>query len=955
MNKRSITIKVVLLLAVVCLAGFFTACAKKRTVVFDSCGGTAVETVTVKNKGTVQKPADPTREGYTFEYWALDGEKFDFSTKITKDITLVAVWKEISTEPVKKIATPTNVVINGNVVSWDAVEGATGYIVYVDGVAKEVTTTSYTLEDTDKIEVLICVAAKDAKSVSELSTSVVYRKEIDEAKIQEVIEKFDLPATGYEESVKELAYALAKYNVTPEELLALTSGSENPLENILAVLQADNAKELLEISVIYGCILGQIALDQQVGTKPELSESSATMLEELYRKLVEEKLYTPSTMYEKYSDDKYFVEQLAPYILHSAATNSYYFELSSVIDNICENAKCPVYRNGDEIIIEISKEEKLTVKISEITAYGKYIYEGRKSSDLLVSAKFEAYTIALDELYSCVINQNEQLEALSKALKEQLRDVRACISVNGQTIVDVVNQILSIEIAITPVMEAFGKLGDEMNQAMADLSLLPAFLEKVVGLKNQAIDIVSSALPTKEQCEAIDSILEQLANLLAPIAGDSVSKDVSKLGSYSVVESLNKVLAFLKSIDTKNYDIEAVIKAYLLGSSLDMDKANAELAKLVNNLIATLKDVITSYEISAEELSLMFESLSEVLPTINEIQVALGIKLNEEEINKLITIIGRFITYVDSKKITAEDISTIVGFIMSSISEEPSDKEIITVVIEILLPKVIDYIDTDLVDELAPYVKSYFEYLYSLDGEEIDGDELVSVLRNNIEGFKELIVVALNANKYSDVEDLETLLDMWLEVANDTAKLNRITKALKELSDVFNPDYEMTLYVQLADKDLVANLTAAKQLIGKHQYELTAEDRELLSKIDYIIDWAYPENNITEVASISIVNEEDKIIFTILPDLTDVQFLSTYAYLDIFLVEGGCNSKYLGEVTYDQDGKVAIVTISASDLQQISGLDYTKCVLQLSSIDVKGIGYTFEAEIDLTEMASYTK
>ena len=63
------------------------------------------------------------------------------------------------------------------------------------------------------------------------------------------------------------------------------------------------------------------------------------MLEELYRKLIEEKLYTPSTMYEKYSDDKYFVEQLAPYILKSTETNSYYFELSSVIDKICENAK----------------------------------------------------------------------------------------------------------------------------------------------------------------------------------------------------------------------------------------------------------------------------------------------------------------------------------------------------------------------------------------------------------------------------------------------------------------------------------------------------------------------------------------------------------------------------------------------------------------------------------------
>ena len=83
-KKRSITIKVVLLLAVVCLAGFFTACAKKRTVVFDSCGGTAVETVTVKNKGTVQKPADPTREGYTFEYWTLDGENLISALKLLK-------------------------------------------------------------------------------------------------------------------------------------------------------------------------------------------------------------------------------------------------------------------------------------------------------------------------------------------------------------------------------------------------------------------------------------------------------------------------------------------------------------------------------------------------------------------------------------------------------------------------------------------------------------------------------------------------------------------------------------------------------------------------------------------------------------------------------------------------------------------------------------------------------
>ena len=70
----------------------------------------------------------------------------------------------------------------------------------------------------------------------------------------------------------------------------------------------------------------------------------------------------------------------------------------------------------------------------------------------------------------------------------------------------------------------------------------------------------------------------------------------------------------------------------------------------------------------------------------------------------------------------------------------------------------------------------------------------------------------------------------------------------------------MDLYLQLVDENLVANLTAAKQLIGKHNYEFTEEDRAILSKINCIISWEYPENDITEVASISIVKEEDKII-----------------------------------------------------------------------------------------------
>ena len=43
--------------------------------------------------GTATAPTAPTKEGYIVE-WQLDGGKYDFSAKVTKDITLVAVWKK---------------------------------------------------------------------------------------------------------------------------------------------------------------------------------------------------------------------------------------------------------------------------------------------------------------------------------------------------------------------------------------------------------------------------------------------------------------------------------------------------------------------------------------------------------------------------------------------------------------------------------------------------------------------------------------------------------------------------------------------------------------------------------------------------------------------------------------------------------------------------------------------
>ena len=65
---------------------------KEYTVSFDSKGGTKVDSQIVEHGSTATKPGNPHRNDYTSKGWYLDGKKFDFSTPITGDITLVARW-----------------------------------------------------------------------------------------------------------------------------------------------------------------------------------------------------------------------------------------------------------------------------------------------------------------------------------------------------------------------------------------------------------------------------------------------------------------------------------------------------------------------------------------------------------------------------------------------------------------------------------------------------------------------------------------------------------------------------------------------------------------------------------------------------------------------------------------------------------------------------------------------
>ena len=81
-----------------------------KTVTFDSDGGSAVTPQQVLQGQKVQRPADPTKDGYTFIGWYNKADlqyinlpEWNFDYPVFENLELVAQWMEampISTDPV---------------------------------------------------------------------------------------------------------------------------------------------------------------------------------------------------------------------------------------------------------------------------------------------------------------------------------------------------------------------------------------------------------------------------------------------------------------------------------------------------------------------------------------------------------------------------------------------------------------------------------------------------------------------------------------------------------------------------------------------------------------------------------------------------------------------------------------------------------------------------------------
>ena len=96
------------------------------TVTFDSNGGSAVTAQSIEAGQKATKPANPTKDGYDFKGWTLNGSAYDFNTAVNGNITLVATWEQ-------QQVVPTTYTVSF------AANGGTGTMADVTGISGEYT------------------------------------------------------------------------------------------------------------------------------------------------------------------------------------------------------------------------------------------------------------------------------------------------------------------------------------------------------------------------------------------------------------------------------------------------------------------------------------------------------------------------------------------------------------------------------------------------------------------------------------------------------------------------------------------------------------------------------------------------------------------------------------------------------------------------------------------------
>lgn len=227
---------IILLVGVFLLSGCFFS--SKHEVTFKTNGGSEVKNTSVKSGNKLDVPETPTKDGYVFEGWYLNGKEYNFEDEVNEDITLVAKWRKVEVDGEEK-----------NEENEENNEGEKE-ITTTASTTKKITTKKTTASGTVKTTTKKTTTSTTTKTTTSTTTKVVEKPtEPEEPTIPEqptpdepnVPEEPVIPEEPTIPEKKEL-----KMNITVTEVIVDSMLIEAKDKNVLETLVNDNNGEAIE-------------------------------------------------------------------------------------------------------------------------------------------------------------------------------------------------------------------------------------------------------------------------------------------------------------------------------------------------------------------------------------------------------------------------------------------------------------------------------------------------------------------------------------------------------------------------------------------------------------------------------------------------------------------------------------------------------------------------------------
>ena len=795
----------------------------KVKIIFDSQGGSKVDSVIVNKGSKINEPTAPIKDGSVFAGWQLNGATFDFNTVLNENITLVAVWKSA-------LVTPTNVKFANNKVTWDNVNGATGYNVYVNGVKKVVNSNEYVVDLNKEVLVAFSVAATSDNGLSETTETVVYTKEYS---ISEIVEKLDVDEDYAKEYLEEFRIVLGaqeKFGVSFDELEYI----DDPIE-LLQYVQNGKTSNVLSF---FGIML---YARYKMTEYPEF-EMPKVDLQALFDDMKTKGAYSSTKT--NYEDDDKFEELVVPFfgsairysINYKKTDVSTYNYIQSVLDmvgpiySVIRNDDSYTFTKYDGKEFVLTKDEIESIKNYYVAKYNKcegdysLIEETFECEDAMEQYMYEKY------MYDKFVEAQKIAEENVAVIIANFEKNKDVLNATASKLYDAYETAMGYQTKLEELMGKFQSVDSE--------EALSAAIEDARNFAIQVAELIEDNLPTEAEVQVLIETLEGYGFVVGTYVEDldGLFTTIETLLNTAIT-TINETLSIIEEISVA--DVESILG---LMQNPEDEAAIETIKKIVGLLEGKLSGITIKGEVDLETvLGLLFISNGDgdLDQLKSQISILFNIQFTDEQVKELEDEVNAFVEYIEAYDLTTLE-ELLPGLYTGSVDPEEALDEIF---------KVVDYVAAYFtVDKLTKYEK----YIKCA----IDSSE--SFENNNGEEFYQLIKkdfnIAINALKvynkldlidemYGDY-DYETLLECKIEFAKSQytnaeykAYMDFIAKGqqLIDGDETIDESYKENAFY----KDYQGSLDKLTDLVGKTYLELTEEEQALIYDLELFM-WVYP-------------------------------------------------------------------------------------------------------------------